>query len=93
MYSQQAKVIYKHGLDALKKDFKTYQSLRLKEKDGNSSLTTDEAKLKKRMWQEISGLKTLFIIQVLPFSGPLLLYYIYVYPTSIPSWFSVDTIH
>ena len=41
----------------------------------------------------MTGLKNLVIIQILPFSGPLLIYYIYVYPTSIPSWFSVDLLH
>jgi hypothetical protein len=41
----------------------------------------------------MTGLKNLIIIQILPFSGPLLIYYIYVYPTSIPSWFSVDVLH
>jgi hypothetical protein len=45
------------------------------------------------MWKEVERLKTLAIIQILPFSGPLLLYYLYVYPTSIPSWFSVDVLH
>ncbi len=33
----------------------------------------------------------LVIIQILPFSGPLFLLYMYTYPESIPSWFAVDT--
>jgi len=38
-------------------------------------------------------MKTIIIIQILPFSGPILLYYLYTYPTSIPSWFCIDTLH
>lgn len=93
MYSKQAKLIYSQGWVALKKDITTYRSLQAKQKQGSETFTREELKLKKRMWGEIQGLKTLFIIQVLPMSGPLLLYYIYVYPTSIPTWFTVDSIH
>ena len=93
MYTKQAQLIYKQGWTALKQDFHTYRSLKQKEKQKGSVLSREEERLKKRMWQEMTGLKNLVIIQILPFSGPLLIYYIYVYPTSIPSWFSVDTLH
>jgi|JI10StandDraft_1071094.scaffolds.fasta_scaffold80315_5 hypothetical protein len=93
MYSKMAKYIYLCGWTALKKDARTYLSLKKKEKGGEELLTKEEYRLKKHMWKEVERLKTLAIIQILPFSGPLLLYYLYVYPTSIPSWFSVDVLH
>lgn len=38
-------------------------------------------------------MKAMIIIQILPFSGPILLFYLYTYPTSIPSWFCIDSLH
>ena len=37
-------------------------------------------------------MKTMLFIQIMPFSGPLLLYYLYTYPNKIPSWFCIDSI-
>lgn len=39
MYSKQAKYIYSQGWTALKKDIRTFLSLRKKEKQGNHVLT------------------------------------------------------
>lgn len=93
MYSKQAKYIYQCGWTAFKKDINTYLSLKKKEQRGEETLTKQEERLKKHMWKEVERLKTLAIIQILPFSGLLFLYYLYVYPTSMPSWFSVDVLH
>ena len=93
MYTKQAQLIVLQGWTALKGDYQTYLSIRRKEGQGDCTLTEEELRLKSRMWQEINGIKTLIIIQILPFSGPLLIYYIYTYPTSIPTWYSVDYFH
>lgn len=41
MYSKQAKYIYSQGWAALKKDIRTFLSLRKKEKQGNHVLTLE----------------------------------------------------
>lgn len=46
-----------------------------------------------RINDDISKIGPLIIIQILPFSGPLFMLYMYTYPGSIPSWFLIDYYH
>ena len=38
----------------------------------------------------MNGLATLLFIQIMPFSGPLFMFYVYAYPLSLPTYFRVD---
>jgi hypothetical protein len=46
-----------------------------------------------RINDDIKKMGPLIIIQILPFSGPLFMLYMYTYPGSIPSWFLIDYYH
>ncbi len=46
-----------------------------------------------RINNDIRKMGPLIIIQILPFSGPLFMLYMYTYPGSIPSWFMIDYYH
>ena len=46
----------------------------------------------RKLEEEVRRMKTMVFIQIMPMSGPLLLYYLYTYPNDIPSWFCIDEI-
>lgn len=56
-------------------------------------MTEEEIKTLERITNDIYKLGPLIIIQILPFSGPLFMLYMYTYPGSIPSWFMIDYYH
>ena len=90
MYSRMFVYIAKEGFMGAKKDASLFMQLRKKpeqertEQDWNNLI---------RMRHDFYRLGPLWIIQILPMSGPLFVAYMYTYPGSIPSWFIIDKSH
>lgn len=90
MYTKQAKYIAKEGFISFKKDLEQYFKLIMTEKIDNKVLTPEQQSLKKKISQDLNKLKPIILINILPFSGPLLIFYILTYPTKVPSYFCLD---
>ena len=80
MYTRQAKLIMTEGMIALKRDIGKYMDMRKRLSQEHSSPTEEDQKLMEKIRREARRLKTMIIIQILPMSGPILLYYLYTYP-------------
>jgi hypothetical protein len=93
MYSKQARHIAKEGFFSFKKDLEQYFKLIMTEKVDNKVLTPEQQTLKKKIAQDFNKLKPILLINLLPFAGPLLIFYILTYPTKVPSYFCLDELY
>lgn len=90
MYTKMFAHIGKEGFKGAKNDVSLYLELRKKPKN---QFTSEDWNQLIRIHHDFYRLGPLFIIQVLPMSGPLFILYMYTYPGSIPSWFIIDKFH
>ena len=93
MYTTQAKLIAKEGFFSFKNDVEQYFKLIMIEKVDNKPLTPEQEKLKKKIAQDMGKLKPIILINILPFSAPLLIFYIITYPSKVPSYFCLDELY
>lgn len=90
MYSKQARYIAKEGFFSFKKDLGEYFKLQMLEKVENKTLTEEQQALKKKIAQDMKKLRPIVLINILPMSPPLLIFYLLTYPTKVPSYFCLD---
>jgi hypothetical protein len=93
MYTKQAKHIAKEGFFSFKNDLQQYFKLIMIEKVDNKPLTPEQERTKKKIAMDMGKLKPIIIINILPFSAPLLIFYIITYPTKVPSYFCLDELY
>ena len=93
MYTKQAKHIAKEGFFSFKKDLEQYFKLIMIEKVDGKALTPEQEAIKRKIAQDLNKLKPVILINLLPFSGPLLIFYILTYPTKVPSYFCLDELY
>jgi hypothetical protein len=93
MYTKQARHIAKEGFFSFKKDLEQYFKILMIEKVDNKTLTPEQQSIKKKIVQDMGRLKPIILINILPFSAPLLIFYILTYPSKVPSYFCLDSLY